>query len=91
MLLIAPRDVGFFQGKRKKIKQIIHGYTRDKVLEFIAENAKYDGVGNLKNLQIVDDDKFWKQTVPSLLKIVGDDKKQKSISACIRTLVPDQA
>lgn len=50
MVFIGPCDTLYYDGLRKKFKSLSGAYSKDKVIEVILENAKFQGVTNLKNL-----------------------------------------
>lgn len=50
MVFIGPCDTLYYDGLRKKFKSLLGAYSKDKVIEVILENAKFQGVTNLKNL-----------------------------------------
>lgn len=88
MIMIAPYDTTYYKGFKRKTKELRSNYNKDSTIKFIMDNAKYEGITNLKNLQRIEDEEFWNRTVPILLEYAEDDKKQKSIASNIRMLVP---
>ena len=86
--MIAPFDTSYYKGFKRKAKDLRNNYNRDNAVKFILENAKYEGVTNLRNLQKIDDEEFWNRTVPTLLEYAEEDRKQRSISSKIRMLIP---
>lgn len=70
--MIAPCDTTYFQGFKRRTKELLDKYSRENVLKFIMENAKFDSITNLRNLEKIDDDHFWSKTAPLLLETIID-------------------
>lgn len=67
---------------------MLDGYSKGNAIRFISENTKFMGIQSLKNLEAIDDEKFWDFTMPKMLKYASDEALQDSISSCIEMLLP---
>lgn len=86
--MIGPSDVDYFSSSQGKLRKLLDSYSKANVIRFISENTKFVGITALKNLEAIDDEDFWGNAMPQMLKYATDEALQDSISSCIEMLLP---
>lgn len=88
MILPGPADNAYFPLVLQKLHKLKDNYNptnRAVLYQYLEDNLKYEKFENVDILKRLDDNIFWKTTVPKM--IVALINKAELASSCIRTLV----
>ena len=85
MILAGPFDIINTVFIKKGMESLLENYNKLEIMKYLKKNLQFQGFKNVDNLDHLNDNQFWKNTFPEMVRLVlrrGDE-----ICSAIKTLV----